>query len=491
MVRAICLTLIGLCGFAGIISGEGGSIDVAGVGGAEVKYETVEYTRELWIGLTPDGIEQKAFLAALRAACSDTTAVGVVRAQANSDVTDDPIEVEVLASLSSKQGVRRLIEKLDIDRRNTRVIVVGMFETSLVALRVGSDSELGVDGIVLIDPPVGDIRVDSDRRFGVDVFLGSSSKTEFERQEGDLVDRLGNWGTSARIIHTTDRFQSMTEHLTDVWQKLRGYRVMQDDAMDGSLTAAKVTARLKGSQVIFVGELHGNPGAHQVELEVLKAMFKQGGPLALATEQFERDTQQALDDYLGGKLTEDEFRKNTRAWPNYADYRPLIEFCKANKVPVIAGNVPRRLANRVYKEGVEVLSEFTADEKSWSAPEVNATTGAYRNKFFEAMGGMEGHSDAMERMYASQCFKDDTMAESVANWLKENPKGRVLHINGNFHSKGGLGVPEKLSALMPDVQIGLITCTSEDDEEAAPEEWIIKVPAPRPMRRSESNAGGH
>ena len=83
------------------------------------------------------------------------------------------------------------------------------------------------------------------------------------------------------------------------------------------------------------------------------------------------------------------------------------------------------------------------------------------------------------------------MAESVANWLKENPKGRVLHINGNFHSKGGLGVPEKLSALMPDVQIGLITCTSEDDEEAAPEEWIIKVPAPRPMRRSESNAGGH
>ena len=305
------------------------------------------------------------------------------------------------------------------------------------------------------------------------------------------MDRLGNWGTSARIIHTADRFQSMAERLTYVWQELRGYRVMQDDAMDGSLTAAKVTARLKGSQVIFVGELHGNPGAHQVELEVLKAMFKQGGPLALATEQFERDTQQALDDYLGGKLTEDEFRKNTRAWPNYADYRPLIEFCKANKVPVIAGNVPRRLANRVYKEGVEVLSEFTADEKSWSAPEVNATTGAYRNKFFEAMGGMEGHSDAMERMYASQCFKDDTMAESVANWLKENPKGRVLHINGNFHSKGGLGVPEKLSALMPDVQIGLITCTSDDDEEAAPEEWIIKVPAPRPMRLSESNAGGH
>lgn len=490
MVRAICLVLVGLCVLAGVVLAEGGSIDVAGVGGAEVKYETADYTRELWIGLTPAGVEQETFLKALKAACSDTTAVGVVRTQASSDVTNDPLEAEVLAAVSSKQAVRRLIEKLDIERRNTRVVVVGMFETSLVALRVGADGGLGVDGIVLIDPPVGDVSVDSDRRIGVDVFLGSSSTTEFEREEDDLVDRLGGWGTSARIIHSTGRFQALEARLGEVWQQLRGYRVMRDDA-DVSLTASDVTARLKDSQVIFVGELHGNPGAHQVQLEVLKAMHKQGGPLALATEQFERDTQQALNDYLSGKLTEDEFRANTRAWPNYADYRPLVEFCKANKIPVIAGNVPRRLANRVFKEGVEVLEEFSADEKSWSASELKATAGAYRNKFFEAMGGMEGHSDSMERMYASQCFKDDTMAESVAEWLKANPKGRVLHINGNFHSQGGLGVPEKLAALMPDVEIGLITCTSDDDATAAPDEWIIKVPAPRPMRRSESDASGH
>jgi uncharacterized iron-regulated protein len=237
------------------------------------------------------------------------------------------------------------------------------------------------------------------------------------------------------------------------------------------------------NDVIFLGELHGNPGAHRAELEFLRYLQATDRPMALATEQFERDVQAHVDAYLEGKITEDEFLKKSRPWPNYADYRPLIEFCKEHKIPVIAGNIPRPLASRVFKEGPEVVEKFTAEEKSWAAAELQANPGAYRDKFMETMGGTEGHNERLDRMYAAQCIKDDTMAESVANWLKANPKGRVLHINGSFHSAGGLGVPEKLQAMLPDTKMIFVTCVETSDEtEPAADEWLIRVPASRPSR---------
>lgn len=492
MLRNTSLALLGLLLLGGVLLADNGKLEVPGVGGADVQFDRVDYTRELWVGLVPDGIDQGEFLKSMREACSSTTSVAVVQTRIDPELTNDPLEREVLASVSTKAALHRLTAKLEVDRRNTRIVLVGMFESSLAALRIGADEGVSVDGIVLIDPPVDEIETEGLRPLGVDVFLHSRSRGEFEREEARLVEALGGWGRSARIIHSPDRLLDLSARLHEAWGALRGYRVLRDDADAKPLTATDLARRMKDRRVVFVGELHGNPGAHQVQLEVLKAMFESGKPLALSTEQFERDTQHVLDQYLAGKISEDEFRRDGHLWPNYADYRPLVEFCKEHKIPVIAGNVPRPLANRVYKEGVDVLEKFSDEEKDWSAPEVKALPGAYRNKFFEAMGGMDGHSDAMERMYASQCFKDDTMADSAAKWLKANPKGRMLHINGNFHSKGGLGVPEKLEALMADVTIGLITCVSDGDEqEAAPEEWIVQVPSPRPMRQLGESGGGH
>src|SRR4029453_9283921 len=42
----------------------------------------------------------------------------------------------------------------------------------------------------------------------------------------------------------------------------------------------------------------------------------------------------------------------------------------------------------------------------------------------------------MERLYAAQCLKDETMAESIANaWsAAASPKPLVIHFTGAFHS---------------------------------------------------------
>jgi uncharacterized iron-regulated protein len=455
---------------------------------AEYTVETASYTRELWVGIsgsTDAGDLRKA----LAKVCDDTTSVAVITPASTEGTVE---EREVIAAMTGRNALLQLATDMGImgvedanARKYVRIVLVGVMDSCGIALRIAKDKQGIADGVVLIDPPVGDLpQIDEGTRaVGVDVLLHPRSDAEFERESQTLVDRLGPWGKNARLLRGANNFDNLKERLADAWSQLRAPLWNMTPSISWVSPTELAGHAVGDNDVIFLGELHGNPGAHRAELEFLRYLQATDRPLALATEQFERDVQVHVDAYLAGKITEDEFLKKSRPWPNYADYRPLIEFCKEHKIPVIAGNIPRPLASRVFKEGPEAVEKFTADEKSWSATKLNANPGAYRDKFMEVMGGADGHSDNLERMYAAQCIKDDTMAESVSNWLKATPKGRVLHINGNFHTAGGLGVPEKLEALLPDVKMAIVTCIERgDDYEAAVDEWLIRVPGSRPVR---------
>lgn len=491
MMRFLTVSALLLALVATVHADEPEQIKTGDLASPEVTFQRVDYMRELWVGLPGGGVNARKLLKALRESCDETTAVAVIDAGVRDDLAASESELSVLRTLAARSALASLKEELSLNPRWTRVVVVGVLESSLDAVALADHADAGIDGVVLIDPPAEDIpQVDKRAaRVGVDVLLHSRSAGEFDRDEARLVKRLGEWGGSARVIRSTGHFDSIAERIAEARSHVRGYRSVEDPAV----RVADIVQKWKAVSVIMVGELHGNPGAHLAQLEALKAMAAQGGKLALSTEQFERDVQEHLDAYLSGKITEEEFLRNSRPWPNYADYRPLVEFCKANGIHVIAGNIPRRLANRVFKEGVDVLEDFSEEEKSWTAAELNALPGAYKDKFMGVMGvmgGMGGHNDSLERMYAAQCIKDDTMAESIADWLKANPGGRVLHINGAFHSGGGLGVPEKLVDMM-DVSIGLITCVQGDDDDAAPDEWILRVPGNRPTRQAPAGAPEH
>ena len=48
------------------------------------------------------------------------------------------------------------------------------------------------------------------------------------------------------------------------------------------------------------------------------------------------------------------------------------------------------------------------------------------------------------------------MAESIANFLRENPGYKVVHITGAFHVEGRLGTVERLKMRAPNLKIALI-----------------------------------
>ncbi|HNX00421.1 MAG TPA: ChaN family lipoprotein [Candidatus Cloacimonadota bacterium] len=242
------------------------------------------------------------------------------------------------------------------------------------------------------------------------------------------------------------------------------YKVI-DTQSGKALSLDKLANSLQKYDVIFFGEFHDDATLHQIEAEILPLLAKQKGKLAVSMEMFERDNQEALDKYLKGDYTNEEFGKNARLWPNYeTDYKPIIDYAKLHSLHVIAANIPRRYATMVSRNGITCLDTLSAHDKAWIAKKPVVLDDAYKEKFLSTMqgtmagpNGMPGKNNLMDNMYAAQCIKDDTMAESIHNYLVQNPGTRIIHYNGDFHSAEHLGTAQKLALMDPKLKIAVIT----------------------------------
>ena len=233
-----------------------------------------------------------------------------------------------------------------------------------------------------------------------------------------------------------------------------------------------ITAAMAAADVVFIGETHNDPAAHWIELRLLQgaharyASPRAGGPrrVILSLEMFERDSQPVLDEYFAGLITERHFLAASRPWKNYeTDYRPLVEFARAHKLPVVAANAPERYVNRAGRLGRESLGALPAEARRWLAPLPYAPASPeYAAKFKRVMGdGMAAAAGAAHGSSAflldAQTLRDATMAHSVAEQLRASASALVIHVNGNFHSEGRLGTPEHLRAYRPGTRALVVT----------------------------------
>lgn len=91
------------------------------------------------------------------------------------------------------------------------------------------------------------------------------------------------------------------------------------------------------ADVVELGELHRTPAVHAVHHELLAELHARRPDLVIAMEMFEHDTQTLLLQYLSGLVDEATFPAAARPWPRYqTDYRPVVEFAKANGLVVLA-----------------------------------------------------------------------------------------------------------------------------------------------------------
>lgn len=231
----------------------------------------------------------------------------------------------------------------------------------------------------------------------------------------------------------------------------------RDEPVRQSAVVKEAAAR----DAVFFGEFHDSAAIHEAELSFLKELYREtGNRLILSLEMVESDCQLVLTNYLQGKIPEKEFLSLSRPWPNYVDaYRPLIEFAKEKGIPVIAANIPRRIASAEARTGS--LDSVAPEDRQYLPQDLEPLTGAYRSKFAAAMreqnGKMKIPEAKIDAFYRAQCLKDAAMAERIEEGRKRIPDAVVLHITGAFHSDEGLGTAAYLSRHHPDLSIYIIS----------------------------------
>lgn len=222
-----------------------------------------------------------------------------------------------------------------------------------------------------------------------------------------------------------------------------GYKIY-DCRNNKEIKIEEIVSNLQPGSTLIFGEQHDDSIAHLLQLEIVKLLYSQFGENVTVTmEMFERDVQPILSEYLEGVISEKNFRKEARAWGNYDDYKPIVEFAKEKKLPVVAANAPARYVNLVTRKGLPALNGLSKHvRKNFIAPlPVDTLTGIYHDKFMEVMGG---HSVPGMHLYHSQNFWDATMAYSINQAYKKNKKGVVYQLNGRFHSDYYSGLAYRL-----------------------------------------------
>ncbi len=251
--------------------------------------------------------------------------------------------------------------------------------------------------------------------------------------------------------------------------------------------------------VVLIGEMHNDRIAHYLEKWLIEHLYKkfqkpeqtdEKRKIILSLEMLETDTQMILDEYLADIIPKRHFLASSRVWPDFTkDYLPLIEFSKANKIPVIAGNAPRRYVNLVSRKGRDSLDLLSDIAKTWIAPlPYHAATKTYKekidmlNRSFEKEH--EGKKIKNKKMaeavknkikkgvdHNAQSLWDATMAWSISKALRKNPQSLLININGRFHSEENLGIPEHLKEYMPYADIMIITIFPDENYREFKEEF--------------------
>lgn len=214
-----------------------------------------------------------------------------------------------------------------------------------------------------------------------------------------------------------------------------------------ALPFSQMIEEMSDSRFVYVGETHNSLPMHDIQLEVLRALYEQDSHLCLGLEMFPVTLQEVLNKWSLGLLTAEEFIREAEwyvTWNfNFAYYAKILEFAKANRIPVYALNVPRELITAIRMKGWEALS----DEDKKTAPEPDLSNEDHKKlirTIFESTDlppQMQGHGLEMmfEGLYRAQAAWDEVMAHyAVHNSAKDGR--RMVVLAGSGHLLYNLGI---------------------------------------------------
>lgn len=212
--------------------------------------------------------------------------------------------------------------------------------------------------------------------------------------------------------------------------------------------------RLAGRQAVLLGETHDVAEIHRWQMHVIAALHTLRPQIAVGFEMFPKRVQGALDDWVAGKLSVDQFLLRSewnKVWRFDPEaYLPIFHFCRQHAIPMLGLNCERGLVRSVGRLGWDGVPE--AEREGITRPAT--ATMAYRRFLFDITGGgrpdrkSKSAEDAeFDSFVNAQQTWDRAFACRIADWLEAHPGHLVVGIIGRGHLDYGGGTPHQLRDL--------------------------------------------
>ena len=199
---------------------------------------------------------------------------------------------------------------------------------------------------------------------------------------------------------------------------------------------------LNRNQVAYIGEKHTNRSHHKIQAKVIQAMFQKSQNIAVAMEMFAYTYQDVIDLWSAGELDEKTFLRKSHwyaGWRyDFSLYRDILEFIKANRIRLVALNIPFDIPAKIRVGGIENLAE---DDKAHIPKEIDTSNTAYRD-YVESVFKKHNFKGKFEfdDFYMVQSVWDEKMAESIAVNLNQE---KMVVLAGNGHIQYKYGIPDR------------------------------------------------
>ncbi|HYN77541.1 MAG TPA: ChaN family lipoprotein [Lamprocystis sp. (in: g-proteobacteria)] len=235
-------------------------------------------------------------------------------------------------------------------------------------------------------------------------------------------------------------------------------------------------------RVIFVGESHDRYEDHLNQLKVIEGLKRRGKDLAIGMEVFQQPYQPIVDAYIAGGIDEATFLRQTQYFDrwrfDYRLYRPILDFARQHRIPVIALNLEAELTRRAGEAGIEGL---TPQERARIPAEIDRSDTAYQARV-AAVFAQHPMPDkkSLERFMEVQLLWDEGMAERAARYLKEHPEKTLVVLAGGGHIEYGQGIPKRLLRRVPAASATLLNANQRELDPTAADYLLFPKPVDLP-----------
>jgi len=246
------------------------------------------------------------------------------------------------------------------------------------------------------------------------------------------------------------------------------------DATHHKQSLSTVIRLLADKRAVFVGENHDRLDNHLDQLEIIKGL-QTAAPdrWAIGIEYGQRRFQPVLDEYIDNKIDEYEFLRQTEYFErwgyDYRLYRPIFQYAREQHIPVIALNAERELTDAVDKVG---LAGLPPADRARLPEHIAEPDAKYRDRLRKIFDEHPAGGN-FDRFVEVQSIWDETMAESVADYLKAHPAKGMVVLAGEGHIGYGWSIPDRVRRRIPGIATAVLIPADKTNADLEAADYLL------------------